>query len=280
MKKIILIHAHKELSLLNKLINELFYKNFIIYLHVDLKSKIDINLIDDRVNFINKRFDIVWGEFSQVSTTLYCIEQILKEQDNFSHIIFISGQDFPIKSNKEIDSFLDLNKDKSFISYSEISKKNENINLKWRYDHLHFPKNEVVSRKWNSLLYRLNLKKKFNREELKNTTYYYGSNWWVINRDLLEITIKKSTQKIKKYFKYVHCSDELYFQTLLLNSEFSSAIINNNLRYLEWENYNHPKILTEKDYNLIIESDAFFCRKVDYKVSEKLLELLSKNRNS
>ncbi|WP_313386168.1 beta-1,6-N-acetylglucosaminyltransferase [Chishuiella sp.] len=280
MKKIILIQAHKDLDFINQLINELTYKDFIIYLHLDKKNSVDLNKINSKAIIIKNRIDVKWGEFSQVQAVISSLKQIKNEQENFSHVIFISGQDFPVKSSKKISTFLDQNIQNNFLEYFVIEENGKYSNFQWRYKKKHYPSNEVFYRKINSLFIRLGIIKDNNRKLLANYKYYWGSQWWILNNDAIEYILKSSTKSIFNYFKYTFCSDELYFQTLLLNSKLSSTIINNNLRYLEWEEYNHPKILTEKDYNLIIESDAFFCRKVDYKTSEKLLKLLSKNRNS
>ncbi|NGY93813.1 beta-1,6-N-acetylglucosaminyltransferase [Bacillus megaterium] len=40
---------------------------------------------------------------------------------------------------------------------------------------------------------------------------------------------------IYNYFKYVLIPDEIFFQTILLNSKFKDEIINDNLTYINWE---------------------------------------------
>ncbi|EGE1074208.1 glycosyl transferase, partial [Escherichia coli] len=32
-----------------------------------------------------------------------------------------------------------------------------------------------------------------------------------------------------------NCIDEMFFQSLLLNSPFKKSIVNNNLRYIKWD---------------------------------------------
>ena len=39
-----------------------------------------------------------------------------------------------------------------------------------------------------------------------------------------------------------------------------------------------PYILTEMDYDLVVNSKAFFCRKVDEKISAKLLDMIDSQR--
>lgn len=70
------------------------------------------------------------------------------------------------------------------------------------------------------------------------------------------------------------CGEELFFQTVLLNSPFSENIINNNLRIMDWNVKSPPKVLREEDFRKIIGSNCLFCRKVDSKASKMLIKLL------
>lgn len=50
------------------------------------------------------------------------------------------------------------------------------------------------------------------------------------------------------------CAEEIYFQTVLMNSRLKGTIINNNLRYIDWSNKNPPKILQDIDFEKIVLS--------------------------
>ena len=69
------------------------------------------------------------------------------------------------------------------------------------------------------------------------------------------------------------CGEELFFQTVLLNSPFSENIINNNLRIMDWNVKSPPKVLREEDFHKIIDSSCLFCRKVDSKSSKMLIKI-------
>jgi hypothetical protein len=61
-----------------------------------------------------------------------------------------------------------------------------------------------------------------------------------------------------------------------MNSPLKENAVNNNLRFILWEqrNGNFPANLDETDYEAIKASDAFFARKFEYPVSERLLKML------
>lgn len=91
-----------------------------------------------------------------------------------------------------------------------------------------------------------------------------------------------------RFFKRFHhtlCGDELIFSTLFHGREDELKIINGDaLRYINWEkkvegrtHVGSPLILNEEEYDEIIMSGSFFCRKVHPEISKELLKLLRKN---
>ena len=69
-----------------------------------------------------------------------------------------------------------------------------------------------------------------------------------------------------------------------MNSDFRKKIVAKNndyelgSHYIDWVSTRgiHPKILTIKDYENLIHSEAMFARKMDAKVSQNLIEKLEK----
>lgn len=60
-----------------------------------------------------------------------------------------------------------------------------------------------------------------------------------------------------------------------MNSPRKSCIIANNLRYIDWSVKSPPKFLDEEDFDKIINSKKIFCRKIDSRISEKLVKMLN-----
>lgn len=270
MKKIILIQAYKDLDSLNDLIDQLQHKDLIIYVHLDKKSTIDISRVHNNAIIVRKRVDVGWGEFSQVKATLNGLKQIFIEQTDFSHVILISGQDYPLQSPENISSFLDRNLKNNFIQYFEIPDTGKYSNFKWRYNHYHFSRNELLFRKFYSLLIHLRIINKYNRSTLKNYKYYWGSQWWMLTKEALEDILSNSSKNILKYFSHVFCSDEMFFQMLLLNSKNKFDIINDHKKFMIWEEFDHPKNLTISDFKQVDFENYLFCRKIESGISDSL----------
>lgn len=57
------------------------------------------------------------------------------------------------------------------------------------------------------------------------------------------------------FMKYCDASDEIYFQTILLNSPYKDICVNDNLRYINWsKDREGPAILVEDDFEEITKS--------------------------
>lgn len=66
-----------------------------------------------------------------------------------------------------------------------------------------------------------------------------------------------------KTMQFTFCSEEIYFQTVLLNSEHAKNIVNDCLRYIDWSSGRggYPAFLDVTDYEKIKTSNNIFARK-------------------
>lgn len=67
------------------------------------------------------------------------------------------------------------------------------------------------------------------------------------------------------------CGEEVFFQTVLMNSPLRDTIVTSNLRYIDWSVPNGPKVLVTEDVSNVIKSHNLFCRKVDRRLSKDFL---------
>jgi len=80
---------------------------------------------------------------------------------------------------------------------------------------------------------------------------------------------------VKRFFKMTWGVDELVFQTVLLNSDLKSGIVNNHLRYIKFEKGgSSPKTLTMDDAQVLVDSNQFFARKFSTDVDSDILDYL------
>ena len=114
---------------------------------------------------------------------------------------------------------------------------------------------------------------------------YKGSNWWSLHKNMLGYILAYINQhpEYLKRFRFSSCCDEVFFHTLAFNSKLKCTIVKDDLRYYDWHrtypNEKLPRVLTHSDYNKIIITNALFCRKIENKMSSKLINLLDGNES-
>lgn len=279
MKNVYLMQVHKDIDQICRLIKALNDGENLIVIHVDKKNDklfTELNNLyesDKNIRIIENRVNVIWGGLSQVKATINMIESIVEDGNEYEYISFISGQDYPIKSIENINKILTQNKGKNFIEYKDIGS------FKSRIKKYHFfadfqDKKAIPIRVLNKLA-KIVQKNNLYRMNLRNMKLYKGSSWFTITYECLCYIYNYINIQNKEYlneFKFTVCSDEHFFQIILLNSCFKESIVNNNLRYIKWQKGKcNPEILTIKDYDDIKNYDGIFARKFDINQDSEIL---------
>ena len=289
MKQGILITAYKNINHLKKLIN-FFDDDFCFYIHIDKKSQIakdKIELIQNAKNvvFVSRQFKVNWGGLNHLKSILLLSKEAIKDK-NIAYFHLISGHDFPIKSCKEIKSVLMKNKCNEFLENFEMPAKCWTNGGMDRISHFNFydlfnAKTTIGRIAVDTLLIIQRILKVNRKIKQDLPKLFGGSTWWTLSYPCLKYVVDY-TEKNPSFLmriEYSFCSEEIYFQTIIMNSTFKANVVNNDLRYKIWEsrNGNCPANLDESDYDNIIKSDNIFARRIEYPVSGKLINKLEEH---
>jgi hypothetical protein len=104
-----IILAHKYSEQLTGLIHRLSTETSSFFIHIDQEADEEIyNQIVPELStlpsvYFLKRYNTYWGYFNLVKASFEGIKEIFLRQINFDYIIFLFGQDYPIKSNYQIE---------------------------------------------------------------------------------------------------------------------------------------------------------------------------------
>jgi len=279
-----IIQAHTGEDQLVSLIKELSDLDTDIFLHIDKKNdQMYVNLLKrysntSNVYFEENRSSVNWSGFSMVEATLKLMNMIRSNGKKYDYISFISGQDYPIKSNEDIKKYLIHNKGKEFIEFRDIDQHF------WRLKCYNFFRENKNNRKFymrvlDSVI-RYPQKALVRRGNFKNMKLYYGATWFTITNECMLYILKylEDNPGFKKQFNYTSCSDEHFFQMIIMNSHFKDNVINDNLRYIDWSRGNNsPKTLTINDYDKIVNNDKLFARKFDFEIDKDIIVKLKEN---
>lgn len=291
-----LIMAHSQFRQVAKLVRLIDDEDNDIYLHIDKKVSdahiIFNDIIKPAVNKSHIYFvpqnNVNWGAYSLVKTEIDLLKASLPKEYQYYHLL--SGADLPLKSQKYIHRFFSENQGKEFVQLGTkeyIERIQQRVRYYWIFqEKLGTGRQNVIYKVLNRLRYGVVLlqsffkvdRRKNNEDEFK--CYYAGAQWFSITHDFAKYVVSKE-KEIEKVFYQTLCCDEVFLQTILMNSRFKDSIYHKEfdgssmaiMRKIDWER-GGPYVWTEKDFNELINSDCLFARKFDEKLDSKIIELL------
>ena len=288
MEKAYLIMAHKNPEQVFRLVSRLNDGSSEFFIHIDKKAAIsqfqNLKQISNAVHF-TERFDASWGGYGLIKPYLSALKTVRESSRKFDRILLLSGQDYPIKSNQNINAFFENSPYTNFINYFPIP------NLtKWpgkdrgglyRVDKYYF------GAKWYELICSkaINLLATylpFLRRKIPNGMKpYTGQTWWNLDRYALDYILDYVDRhpEYMDFHKHTFVADELFVQMIIGNSKDEKllhSIKNTEKRFTIWPKPNsaHPKLLVKSDIGAIVASDDLFARKFDENVDSEILDLI------
>lgn len=275
-----LILAFKNPPQLARLVSRLQSSNSTVFIHIDKKTDISPFLFIRRfqnVRFVRKRFKIVWGGYSITECIISGMKEIL-EEGNYTHIVSMSGQDYPIRPLHEFEQLLADHKDKSLMFTEQKSPASGWWNIAaHRYTYYYLSDYDFRGKRFLHKIARKLLPK-------RNFLYPHyrlyggpGSTFCALSSEACAyiVNFMEGNKKGENFARYTFASDEFWFQTILMNSSLRFKVINGPLWYMEWDGSSkHPRTLTIMDYNKIVSSGLYFARKFDMLKDDLILDKL------
>ncbi len=281
-----LIIAHDQWELLKRLVEALDDCKNDIYINLNYKEKRILDDIRTRAKYSKVYFirncRVTWGGYSQIRCELGMLAEALGRGE-YEYLHLLSGTDFPLKSQREIHQFFDRNQGKEFVHFESQSfpeYDREKIDC-------YYPLQEFIGKEKKSLLYKLQrclvhvqLACHMNRHRHDGIAFYKGANWFSITGSFASYLVNRK-QRIYELFKHSKCCDEIFLQTMLINSAYKENLymeqMDNDyrmcMRYIDW-NRGTPYVFTNDDYRELICSDRMFARKFDYDRYPELIDRL------
>lgn len=270
---VMLIQAHKDVALLNRLIDRLIHPQVSVYVSLDLKSDIVVEEIDPRARLIARRVSVHWADFSQVQATLTALQEIHAREPSFDYLSFISGQDYPVKPMETYVEFLRQRQGAEFMTHGVIQ---DGTHFADRYQLFHRPADSILP-EWVFKLSRSVMKRLGCRRHMPGgMRAHVGSCWFALTRPCIDYLLSQARQPdYLRFMSYTRYSDEMFLQTLVVCSPYADKLDPEIHRYIHFQEHSaNASVLTEADLPAIEACGAMFCRKVDSVISARLLDLL------
>lgn len=274
MKHCIIMTAYKDVELINIFINRV-PTNWGIYIHLDKKSNISTDEINARAIVI-KKFKVYWGGWEH----LYAFWALLNiaQKNGYDYYHLITGQDYFSTPPETFDDVLGK-EGYNYIETFPIPRQGwwEGGEQIFQYRTL-ASYCDIRSKRARWFNIKLTQAQKFFKIQrpLPNMPLYSGIVYSSMHRDFVTWMLGDSfTKKFLKSLKNTTLAEEVFFQTVIMNSPYKDKCAKKNLRYMDWiSNAPDLKVLDEEDFPHIIHAGALFCRKIDRQISRNLLKHL------
>jgi hypothetical protein len=225
MKQVFLIAAHKDPAQLNALVEQLRDDDFLIYVHLDAKGAISPGEVHPAARQVRERVAVHWGCFSQVQATLNSLKQIVAEVPDFDKVLFLSAQDFPLLSNPALKAALDGLRGQELLDTVAIGREPGQWAADYRYQYFYRDEGGKAARLACSLANRAMRAFGIRRRLPAGLRPWGGSSWWALSRDCVAALLERVRREpgLIRFFRGVSCPDEMFFQTLVMNSPLPAA---------------------------------------------------------
>lgn len=287
MRHAYLILAHASDLVFQTLIRSLDDESNDIYVHMDVKNAdYDQSLIESlpvKSHLYHvERHDCRWADYSLVEAELSLLSAATHNGE-YGYYHLLSGADLPIKSQAYIHSFFSRNSGKEFVRFhSPRFLFSDRVNY-------YYPYLRTIGRRYKKLRHiTVAIQKLLGIRRNSSVDYQKGTQWFSIT-DAFARYILSKREWIAQIFAGTYIPDELFVQTLLINSPYRENLyrqqFDNDLasiqRLIDWER-GTPYVFRASDYQELKDSPYLFARKFDARIDIEIvhkIEQLCKENN-
>lgn len=273
-----IISAYQRPRQLVRMVKRLNTETSLFFIHVDKKTPdIVYAVMTDGLSLLTnvrflERHTCVWGGFGHVAATLKGINEVVNSGTDVDFVVLLTGQDYPIKPNRHISDFLSGHRGSLFLDHFPLPHPEwQNLGLD-RIDSWHlrlFNRHQrLAPPSW------LGLRRRFP----SGFQPFGGSSYWCLPHDAIEYVHRFCLEQpdFVRFFRTVDVPDELFFQTILLNSPFGERVVNDDLHFIDWRDPHagSPAVLTTGDFARLQSSAKLFARKFDINQDAGILDMI------
>ncbi len=274
MKHAFIITAYKDFELLRDMVT-VYTEKFGIdcYIHIDRRTKNKKPILSELNKLPGVKaisiYKTNWGGYKHPLSIIRLIGMAKKNGYDYYHVI--SANTFVTVNPLEFNAFFEEHSDVSaFMECISFKGTESESDLRRWYEYWHYP--HIYDKKgkhhvfWDNVeYYGIKIQKKLGLKRSVDFDFK-GFVYCHLRKDTVEYVLdylKKNREYYRK-IKYCHVGEEFFFQNIIMNSGYSSAVHKDNLIYDDWSpERERPAILVKKDLNEIMTSGSLFARKIE-----------------
>lgn len=252
------LFSHRDHEQVVRLFKAIYHPGNVYLVHWDAKSSTDeyeklrqALRPFPNVHFLEPRESVFWGgDWSLYNVELRAMTALLELNRDWSHLINLSGQCFPLMPEREIAAA--LTPGRSYIERVDAmggAWKANFVQERFFRPYLRFG-HRYISLPWN--LKGLEVRP------------WGNSQFKILAREAVNYLVKSAEAiRIRNYLKKTLSPDETVAATTLFNSPLAESVEPSYRHYIDWNVPRPPKVLAPEDLESIDASGAWFCRKVE-----------------
>ncbi|MDI1310109.1 MAG: beta-1,6-N-acetylglucosaminyltransferase [Methylotenera sp.] len=228
------ILAHRKPEQVARLANRLAPHH--VFVHIDIN--VDDSLYSEFCRLLEnlphvtliKRHRSAWASWGIVAAVLEGIKTAL-DQAPWTHVMVISGQDYPLMSSSQMEDFFNQHIGQSFLAHWYLPSKlwgGDGGMYRVKYWHTPFKGRRVFI--------------PIPRRQPKGIKHVGGSMFSCLSREMANevISFTQREPEITNFYKHVWIPDELFISTVVMNSAYKDSVIGESLSYIRWSNPGSP----------------------------------------
>lgn len=275
--------AHRNLAQLERLIRAIHHPDDTIVVHVDARRDgAEVAALGRRLQDLGNvdLFSEVkcrWGGYSVSESIFRSYRRLIAKGAPIGYCTLLSGSDYPARPRRELIDYLQDNDGKQFVEVWWQGDANAvPYDFRNRYS-AYWPYEKLVSS--NTTRRRSLAIQEFlgiDRALPCGLQPVFGSTWMTLSLDALRCLLESLERPpIERFFRQAALADEMLPHMLLRQSRLWPRVTGRNLHFITTgPDGRFPKLLCAADFNAIRQSQAFFCRKIEYGRDEGLCDLL------
>ncbi len=263
-----------------------------IFIHIDRKTPDCFFTVPlaPNVRIIQPRIAVQWADVSVVHATLLLIENALASQDDYLRLVLLSGSCYPIKPVERLRQYFGQRPAGNEIKYVDLLEGPESALRRVARWHFRRPLDSKIQSKMFDVTSRAIRKgaylagRSLNigfRERFPGLIPCFGSQWWALTPAAANYALRfsKESPELLSYMRHCWAPDEIFFHTVLGNSEHVQAPepYTQDLSRLGNLHIVQPaasKIFRRDDLPEVMASEKFFVRKLGSGISDELADAI------
>ncbi|MDR2930471.1 MAG: hypothetical protein LBV06_06175 [Propionibacteriaceae bacterium] len=227
-----------------------------------------------------RRMDVRWGADSQIRAELLLLSEATA-RGSYDRYHLISGQDLPIQTQDTIREFMQVHSNKEFVGFAKPAFSYAyRVRFYYPMLRLPWPRQSVLRKAMVAL--GIGAQTVVGVRRNSHICFQMGDNWFSITDGFARYVLSQGAW-LKHVFRSTYCADEVFLQTLALNSEYedrlyrptlaSGMALPSSMRLIDWDR-GSPYVFKAADWPQLKVSSRLFARKFDGGVDSMIIQLV------